>query len=166
MKEIEFAAGASKDSYGFRPTDVIVDRDGSLLVSDWADGQRPKRGRGRIYRIQYTGAKSTPTEGLDSESYYTRIEAQREIEQRGRDGVKNLKTQLGRLNVPGRLHAVWVIARAGDSKTLFEIAENDPDPRVRAQAVRAIADLFDPWLVDQRFEVARANPKMASPRSS
>src|SRR5207249_7227667 len=101
MKEVEFAAGASNDPYGFRPTDIIVDRDGSLLVSDWADGQRPKRGRGRVYRIQYTGAKSTPTQGLDSESYYTRIEAQREIEQRGRDGVKNLKTQLGRLNVPG-----------------------------------------------------------------
>src|SRR6266511_1746216 len=55
MNEIEFAAGAPNDPYGFRPTDVIVDRDGSLLVTDWADGQRPKRGRGRIYRIQYEG---------------------------------------------------------------------------------------------------------------
>ena len=50
-KEIDFAAGAATDPYGFKPTDVIVDRDGSLLISDWGDGQRPKRGRGRIYRI-------------------------------------------------------------------------------------------------------------------
>ncbi len=55
MKEIEFAAGAPGDPYGFKPTDLVVDRDGSLLVSDWADDQRPKRGRGRVYRIAYEG---------------------------------------------------------------------------------------------------------------
>jgi len=56
MKEIEFAAGAPGDPYGFKPTDLVVDRDGSLLVSDWADDQRPKRGRGRVYRIRPEGA--------------------------------------------------------------------------------------------------------------
>jgi putative membrane-bound dehydrogenase-like protein len=152
MKEIEFAAGAPNDPYGFRPTDVIVDRDGSLLVSDWADGQRPKRGRGRIYRIQYQGMEGRAPAGpklrrdgsspraLDSESYFARMEAQLEIERRGRAGLTDLKRQLDRLSVPGRLHAVWVIARAGDNKALFKIAERDPDPRVRAQAVRALGD--------------------------
>ena len=52
VKEIEFAAGAENDPYGFKPTDLVVDRDGSLLIADWGDGQRPKRGRGRIYRIE------------------------------------------------------------------------------------------------------------------
>src|SRR5204862_6069281 len=89
MKEVEFAAGAPNDPYGFRPTDVIVDWDGSLLVSDWADGQRPKRGRGRIYRIRYEGEKTKPTVGLDSESYIARVEAQTEIERRGRDALTN-----------------------------------------------------------------------------
>jgi putative membrane-bound dehydrogenase-like protein len=51
LREVEFAAGAENDPYGFKPTDLVVDRDGSLLVADWADGQRPKRGRGRVYRI-------------------------------------------------------------------------------------------------------------------
>src|SRR5262249_14476469 len=83
MKETEFASGAASDPYGFRPTDVIVDYDGSLLVSDWADGQRPKRGRGRIYRIQFEGDKGDPTAGLDSASYHARMEAQTEIERRG-----------------------------------------------------------------------------------
>jgi putative membrane-bound dehydrogenase-like protein len=41
MKEIDFASGAADDPYGFKPTDLVVDHDGSLLVSDWADGQRP-----------------------------------------------------------------------------------------------------------------------------
>ncbi len=69
MKETEFAAGASHDPYGFRPTDIIVDRDGSLLVSDWADGQRPKRGRGRIYRIQYEGEKTRSSNSPDPERF-------------------------------------------------------------------------------------------------
>ena len=61
LKEIEFAAGAADDPYGFKPTDLVVQRDGSLIVSDWADGQRPKRGRGRIYRvIPESGVKRPP----------------------------------------------------------------------------------------------------------
>src|SRR5262245_57644804 len=161
MKETEFAAGAPNDPYGFRPTDVIVARDGSLLVSDWADGQRPKRGRGRIYRIQYEGEKIKPARGLESESYLARIEAQTEIERRGREGLTALKRQFKQLNVAARLHAVWVIAHACDSKALFEIAERDPDTRVRVQAVRAIADLFDPILVEHRIEAGRGDPKIA-----
>src|SRR4051812_16158900 len=45
-KEADFAAGAGNDPYGFKPTDLVVDHDGSLFVADWADGQRPRRGRG------------------------------------------------------------------------------------------------------------------------
>jgi glucose/arabinose dehydrogenase len=161
MKETEFAAGAASDPYGFRPTDVIVDYDGSLLVSDWADGQRPKRGRGRIYRIQYEGEKSDPTPGLDSASYHARMEAQTEIERRGRAGVIEIKRRLARMNVLGRFHAVWVLAHAGDSKTLFRLAEADSDPRVRAQAVRAIGDLFDPVLVEHELAADRGDPKIA-----
>src|SRR5262245_40660036 len=147
MQETEFAAGAPNDPYGFKPTDVIVDRDGSLLVSDWADGQRPKRGRGRIYRLQYEGEKSAPAPGLESASYHARIEAQTEIERRGPAGVIELKRRLAGMNVLGRFHAVWILAHAGDDQTLFQIAAGDSDPRVRAQAVRALGDLFDPRLV-------------------
>jgi putative heme-binding domain-containing protein len=162
MKEAQFAAGAANDPYGFKPTDVIVDRDGSLLVGDWADGQRPKRGRGRIYRIQYEGAGGrASSRALDSESYYIRIEAQTEIERRGRAGAIELKKRLARMNVPGRLHAVWVLARAGDNKTLFQIAEDDSDARVRAQAVRAIGDLFDPVLAEHRLAADRCDSKIA-----
>ncbi|RLT01864.1 MAG: hypothetical protein DWI21_18095, partial [Planctomycetota bacterium] len=94
VKEIEFASGAENDPYGFKPTDLVVDRDGSLLIADWADGQRPKRGRARIYRVQFVGQEHFPArakprqienlphdlagwfEQLNSESYYERLEAQ------------------------------------------------------------------------------------------
>ena len=103
LKEVEFAAGAANDPYGFKPTDLVVDRDGSLLVADWADGQQPRRGRGRIYRIAHTGkadrsAKPGPKgDGirqwiarLDSASYHERNRAQVAIEHRGREGMAAL----------------------------------------------------------------------------
>src|SRR5689334_4081800 len=36
VSEIEFAAGAENDPYGFKPTDIVVQRDGAMFVSDWA----------------------------------------------------------------------------------------------------------------------------------
>src|SRR5215471_14831435 len=107
VKEIEFAVGAATDPYGFKPTDLVVQRDGTLMVSDWADGQRPKRGRGRIYHIAHVGGvggKDTPKPRtgphgsgpekwlaqLDSESYYERRDAQAAIERLGRDGQNAL----------------------------------------------------------------------------
>src|SRR5262249_50229390 len=63
LEQIVFAQGAPDDPYGFKPTDVIVDGDGGLVVADWGDGQRPKRGRGRIYRI--TSRQPAPHEPVD-----------------------------------------------------------------------------------------------------
>jgi len=65
------------------------------------------------------------------------------------------------LGVSGRLHAVWVFARACDRKSLFEIAEHDLAVRVRAQAVRAIADLCDPIFVEHKIEAGRGDPEIA-----
>ncbi|MBP87974.1 MAG: hypothetical protein CMJ64_14825 [Planctomycetaceae bacterium] len=73
--ETDFAAAADNDPYGLKPTDLVVDYDGSLLISDWGDGQRPKRGRGRIYRItaetdDRSHAINAPKDGLFSVSYH------------------------------------------------------------------------------------------------
>src|SRR5262249_53038855 len=150
---IEFATGAPADPYGFKPTDIVVQRDGSLLVSDWADDQRPKRGRGRIYRIQTTtGRDRTSSSGsptdlksairqLDSESYRERVDAQDVLQRAGAKGQTATRRALEtkRLGVRGRMHAVWILAKPGESKTigeLLELAKNDPEARVQALAVR------------------------------
>jgi putative heme-binding domain-containing protein len=169
-KEIEFAAGAIGDSYGFKPTDVVVQRDGTLMVSDYADGQRPKRGRGRIYHIAHVGSvgkKATPRLDtdplddplamLDSESYFERCDAQRTIEHVGEKGIEPLIEALasGRVGRRGRLHAIWILAHVRGSEAiepLMAIAKSDPEPVVRAQAVRAIADLADPLLARHRLD--------------
>ncbi|MBI1914303.1 MAG: HEAT repeat domain-containing protein [Planctomycetes bacterium] len=179
LKEQEFAAGADNDPYGFKPTDLVVDRDGALFVSDWADDQRPKRGRGRIYRITHSGTRPTPSRSasgagelerwishLDSDSYHERVEAQDAIERRGREGTKALREVLSKkkLGVPGRLHAVWALAHVSEKgavEGLLDIIQRDPDPGVQAQAVRAVADLVDPVLSRHRLDAPRGDAKLA-----
>jgi putative membrane-bound dehydrogenase-like protein len=175
VKEIEFAAGDAKDPYGFKPTDLVVQRDGTLMISDWADGQRPKRGRGRIYHVAYVGddpAKNKPKAAappgataekllaqLDSESSWERCDAQAAIEKRGGAVAK------GRLGVRARLHAVWILVHlrgAAAVEDLMTIAKSDPDASVRAQAIRAIGDLTDPVLVRHKLDAGRGDADLAA----
>jgi putative membrane-bound dehydrogenase-like protein len=172
--EIDFAAGAANDPYGFKPTDLVVARDGSLYIADWADGQRPRRGRGRVYQVRYVGDKGekpTPKEQplltrLDSESSFERCEAQRIIERRGKEGAAAVAEALkkGRLGARGRLHAVWVLAKVEGPaavEKLLVLAKTDPDPAVRAQAIRALADLTDPVLMQHRLDAGAGDATLA-----
>jgi len=182
LEEIEFASGAENDPYGFKPTDLVVDCDGSLLVADWGDGQRPKRGRGRIYRIENidpkaSGGRKAPGDDkhsiadliadLDSDSYCIRVAAQEAIADRGPAGMKTLVEAFDKrgLGVRARLHAIWALARTeGPSalERLFELAENDPDALVQVQAVRAIADLTDPVLIQHRLDAEQGDAGTAA----
>jgi putative membrane-bound dehydrogenase-like protein len=184
VKEIEFAAGATNDPYGFKPTDLVVQRDGTLMVSDWADGQRPLRGRGRIYHIAYVGvgaSKDLPkTNGekkvatpkrllaqLDSESYYERCDAQAALERLGRDGLHVVTDAFakGVLGPRGRGHGVWLLARCGGAamtEQLLAVVRSDPDASVRAQAVRAVADLTDPVLTQHKLDAAAGDVDIAA----
>ena len=172
-KEIEFAAGAEGDPYGFKPTDAVVQRDGTLMVSDYADGQRPQRGRGRIYHIAYAGAAKKvplpidPLVRLDSESYLERCEAQAAIEREGEHGLQTLRVALAeeRIGPRGRLHAIWILVRLQGDKALdplLTIARSDTESSVRAQAVRAIADLADPVLLRHRLDAGRGDTELAA----
>jgi len=181
MAEVDFAAGADTDPYGFKPTDVVVDYDGSLLISDWADGQRPKRGRARIYRIEHTeGSKAVEPQpavshdsgfpallaALESPGSHRRIAAQEEIQRRGSEGLAQLKQALddGIKSPLGRMHAIWVLAQVEQQQAMddiFAMAESDDDPAVRAQAVRALADLADPVLAQHKLAAGRGDPQVA-----
>ena len=183
VKEIEFASGAENDPYGFKPTDLVVDRDGSLLIADWADGQRPKRGRARIYRVQYVGQVSNgPTtkrqienvpddlvgwiKRLNSESHYERVEAQLAIERLGHDDPKCIIALLGNgdLNVQARLHTIWIAAHVlgpKASEEFFKLARLRFSPRVRVQAIRALADLHDPILSEHRLNAGAGDVSIA-----
>ncbi|MGI8978932.1 MAG: DUF7133 domain-containing protein [Pirellulaceae bacterium] len=177
-KEIEFALGDPMDPYGFKPTDVVVQRDGTLMVSDYADGQRPKRGRGRIYHIEAVAGSEAPTRvaadapleelltALDSPSYCQRWEAQAAIEGKGEAGAKVVADALSsdKLQPRGRLHAIWIMAHVQQAKAiepLLMLAERESDDRIRAQAIRAIADLADPVLINHRLDAGAGDVALA-----
>jgi len=181
LEQIEFAAGDDKDPYGFKPTDLVAQRDGSLIVADWADDQQPKRGRGRIYRIVATGRsqRTAADDGrtnkgiereiarLDSESYAERARAQIRIERTGREASAAVREAVrrGRLGIIGQLHATWVLAHLGGPGVIDEllsIARSATDPRIRAQAVRAIGDLSDPVLTYHRLAAGTGDAGLAS----
>jgi putative membrane-bound dehydrogenase-like protein len=170
LKEEVFAAGQSNDPYGFKPTDLVVQRDGTMMVSDWADGQRPKRGRGRIYHIAHAGQPPMPAGNkparLDAESYYERCAAQAAVERLGEAGRKAMASTLttDRLAPRGKMHAIWAFARlAGPAGVddLLHIAGTDRAPQVRAQAVRAVADLVDPVLTRHKLDAGPGDSRMA-----
>jgi putative membrane-bound dehydrogenase-like protein len=176
LKEIEFVAGAANDPYGFKPTDLVVQRDGTLMVSDWADDQRPKRGRGRIYRIAYVGDEKVKGAAslkvdrlqdwiarLDSGSYYERWDAQQALlVQKQQTTLSEVLTK-NKLGPLGRMHAIWALATLKDPPldTLLRMARSDPDARVRAQAIRAVADLVDPMLIRHKLDASRGDTKVA-----
>src|SRR5262249_34540789 len=161
----------------FKPTDLVVDRDGSLLVSDWGDGQRPKRGRGRIYRIAFSETKAAPQRilpapndlagllsQLDSPSYWQRVEAQTAIERQGSAALEAVRRALHerQLGPAGRRHLVWLLAALGARESIAELlnlAGSDPDCAV--QAVRAIADATDPVFQDRKLNAGRGEEAVA-----
>jgi putative heme-binding domain-containing protein len=115
-----------------------------------------------------TGEKARPERWLaqlDSESYSERCDAQTALERLGRAGRQVLVEALdkGRIGARGRLHAVWVLARAGDPAIddLLRIARSDSEPSVRAQAVRAVADLADPVLAKHRLDAGPGDASLA-----
>ncbi len=181
--EFDFAAGAPDDRYGFKPTDLVVDYDGSMLSSDWCDGQRPKRGRGRIYRVRYIGdsvEQASPLAHVDldvlsiddlivqlnSTSQHRRVAAQNELQQRGDKVLPRIKQQLRDVQpgVNARLHLTWLLVKLAEEASLddlLRLAEDDRDSRVQAQAIRAIGDLFDPILKQHRLEFAAGDEGLA-----
>ncbi len=187
VKEVVFAAGADNDPYGFKPTDLAVQSDGALFVADYADGQRPKRGRGRIYRItaQASGVQASGSGlqasgkaklaardlpallmQLESASYHQRCAAQRAIEREGAKAAPALREALakGQLSAIARLHIIWALTHVEGPKaidTLLDLARSDAQPRVRTQAVRAVADLADSALAKHRLDTGAGDADLA-----
>jgi putative membrane-bound dehydrogenase-like protein len=187
VREEQFAAGHASDPYGFKPTDLVIDHDGSLFISDWADEQATRRGRGRIYHVHYAAGREVGSSGpgapkrdhqdlealialLADASYSTRFRAQREMERHNAKGAAAVERalQAGRLSAVARRHAVWIMAQSHRSAgtmsrapLLEQLAAHDADPWVRVQAVRALADLADPVLRDHRLAASGGNAELA-----
>lgn len=140
----------------YRPTDVTVAPDGSVLAADWYD---PGVGghwagdalRGRIYRIapdvsQYTLSLpdfSSPegvAKALKSPNAATRFLAWKVLSQ-ATDGAEVALLTLWDSDDPlYRARALWLLARM--DKTYLEKALQDTEERIRATAIRVARQLY------------------------
>jgi putative membrane-bound dehydrogenase-like protein len=113
----------------FRPSDVCVAPDGSLIVADWYDvgvgGHRAgDRVRGRIYRIAPTGSKYT----IPTQDYSTP------------DGAV---VALQSPNLSVRYHAFTALQTMGKNAipALEKLWNSSPNPRMRARAFWALVKM-------------------------
>jgi putative membrane-bound dehydrogenase-like protein len=148
-----------KDSW-FRPSDVCVAPDGSLLVADWYDpgvgghqtGDKPHgQGntlRGRIYRIAREGHKPSPPKldlasvdgqiaALKSPNMATRFLAHRRL-----PGLPNAEPALAKVfardpNPRNRARAMWLLARTGNGPAYVTEALKDSNVDLRVAGLRA-----------------------------
>jgi len=152
----------------FRPSDVCVAPDGSLLVADWYDpgvgGHRMQDvERGRLFRVTprgHNGDYSVPEQdfttpagavkALQSPNLATRYVAWTAIQEMGAD-AKEALLELWRSDLPRmRARALWALSKLDiddDTKVLIgreALQDENPDIRVAAfRSCRQLRDQFD-----------------------
>jgi putative membrane-bound dehydrogenase-like protein len=142
-----------KDQW-FRPSDLSVAPDGSVMVADWYDPgvgghQVGDLERGRIYRIATPKMKykTNPVDlsnqegavnALISPNAATRFLGWKALEKSGLDAEKNLLTLWNSSNPRHRARALWLLVRLGaKGENYLNSALTDPDPNIRITAIRA-----------------------------
>ncbi len=167
----------------FMPVVQKVGPDGSLYVLDWydryhcyQDANRDPNGidrlKGRLYRVRYKETPRAPKFDLAAESddqligrlsgpnIYDRETAQRLLRERDHpDARRKLQSLIldEKANRKGRLQALWTLIGTGRLEPgLHERLLDDPDPTVRAWAVRAAGNFrkVDPVIVKAVLKLA------------
>src|SRR5262249_24197662 len=140
----------------FRPSDVCVETDGSVLVADWWDpgvgGHLAGDGKayGRILRVAPAGSRLRApridlataqgrAEALKSPAVHVRTLGFEALRAEGEKALPTIETLLGDLSPWIRARAVWLLARTGDAghKRLLDEMKN-ADPQMAIAAFRAL----------------------------
>lgn len=142
----------------FRPSDVCIAPDGSLIVADWYDpgvgGHRVgDLQRGRIYRIapdvsQYKIPRldySTPggaVIALQNPNLVVRRHAWVALQGMGKKAVPALEKLWRKASNPKmRARAFWVLVKMPNGKKYINEAIKDPNPDIRITGIRAARQL-------------------------
>jgi putative membrane-bound dehydrogenase-like protein len=138
----------------FRPSDVCVAPDGSLMVADWYDPgvgghQAGDLNRGRIFRIS---TPNTPYEipkynystidgaisALQNPNLSVRWHAWQVLHKMGEKANENLlKLYLETPNGRIKARAFWLLAKSKNGDKIIEMAMTDNNPDIRIAAIRA-----------------------------
>ena len=145
-----------KDQW-FRPADICVAPDGSLIVADWYDPgvgghQAGDQVRGRIYRIApentpYKVPKmdlSTPAgavASLQSPNLATRYLAWEALEKFEKSAENELLSVFNSDNSRMKARAFWALCKLIDGKKYTELALADRNPDIKIAGIRAARQL-------------------------
>lgn len=137
----------------FRPSDVCVAPDGSLIIADWYDPgvgghQVGDQERGRIFRVAPANSAyqipkmdiSTPAgavAALKSPNLSTRYLAWQQLNQWGKKSEKELLNLWNSDNQRYRARALWLLSgMKGREKKYVETALKDQNPNIRITGLR------------------------------
>ena len=138
----------------FRPSHILLDPEGNLLVSDWYGRDDESDKTGRIWRLKYVGKdrpavthklNSTDWSGddyilsaLDSPHHLIREKATAEAVKKGNEFIGKLAEHAATANRPiGAAYALWALARidTAQSKSALQMGVKNADPQVRRLAL-------------------------------
>ena len=141
----------------FRPSDVAVGTDGAIYISDWYDpvvgGHQMKDsvGYGRIYRLTPEGSELknpkialSSTEGQIAALLNPAINVRNlgfdKLRNQGEKVVPQVAQILESENPFHKARAIWLLSNLGaqGSEVVVSILKNEPDPRLRVVAYRAL----------------------------
>lgn len=149
-----------KDQW-FRPADVCIAPDGSLIVADWYDPgvgghQAGDQTRGRIYRVappssttyiipkQDYNTAAGAVMALQSPNLSVRYHAFLQLQSFGEKSIPELeKLWNSNVNPKMRARAFWALVKLPkvDAKKYIDQAVKEPNPNLRIVAIRAAAEL-------------------------
>jgi putative membrane-bound dehydrogenase-like protein len=138
----------------FRPSHIVLDHDGNLLIADWYGRDDESDLTGRIWRLKYTGADKPAVmhelncpkwrqtdyavSALGSPDHLIREKAARELIKRGTAVVPDLAAYAENAKESlGAAHALWVLLRMNtpDARSAIVNGGKHPDWRVRRLAL-------------------------------
>lgn len=152
VEKVNEVLHGARDNW-FRPADVCVAPDGSLLVTDWYD---PGVGghamgdveRGRLFRVAPPGSKyrvpefdfdqpASAVEALKNPCNSVRYLAWTALHKSGEDAEAALQNLAHDPNPRFRARALWLLLEIeGRAESTLIQAASDPDDNIRCQAVR------------------------------
>lgn len=118
----------TSDDPRFRPTQIMLDRDGSILMADWYGRDDENDLTGRIWRVKYTGKDAAN---------------QKAPEDIGPHDSKKAFLALGSSSHVERENAITTLVRTKPIKSLAEIAAQDKNPLAAANALWVLARIGD-----------------------
>lgn len=101
----------------FRPSHILLDADGSMLVADWYGRDDESDSTGRIWRVSYKGGSKYPLARTDleklSSAHHLEREAAIEAWSRKKDAVATLTKHAAEGPELGAANALWALVRMG-----------------------------------------------------